>query len=154
MPDAEIASPAFLAGKILNALLLDRVDYDADRLRLFNAILRQGTRVYGADFLDRINEVIVRERGSAYRVVDDFFIRPSKDLGAIAAECVSHRKQRAAPESWSTRMLLRLAGRGDSNEADLLSYLYFDGCYAKHLIELGRADAAAERDKLEVFFTP
>jgi NTE family protein len=154
VPDAEIASPAFLAGKILNALLLDRVDYDADRLRLFNAILRQGTRVYGADFLDRINEVIVRERGSAYRVVDDFFIRPSKDLGAIAAECVAHRKQRGAPETWSTRMLLRLGGRDDANEADLLSYLYFDGCYAKHLIELGRADAAAERDKLEVFFRP
>ena len=37
-------------------------------------------------------------------------------------------------------------------EADLLSYLYFDRCYADHLIALGRADAAANADALVAFF--
>ena len=42
--------------------------------------------------------------------------------------------------------------RGIAGEADLLSYLYFDRCYAEHLIELGRADAEARADELVAFF--
>jgi hypothetical protein len=37
-------------------------------------------------------------------------------------------------------------------EADLLSYVYFDHCFANHLIELGRADAEARVDELLTFF--
>jgi NTE family protein len=151
VPPSAVSNPAFLLGKVLNALLLDRVDYDADRLRLFNEILRQGKRTYGEGFLERINEVIVRERGAPYRIVDDFFLRPSRDLGEVAAECVAHAKARHAHRSWSTRVLLRLATRDAGGEADLLSYLYFDGCYARHLIELGRHDAEVESERLAAF---
>jgi NTE family protein len=38
---ANYSSLTYLAGKALNALLLDRVEYDVDRLRLFNAILER-----------------------------------------------------------------------------------------------------------------
>ena len=34
-----------------------------------------------------------------------------------------------------------------------LSYLYFDGCYAGHLIELGMADAESHTDDLAAFFS-
>lgn len=152
VPAAAVSNPAFLLGKVLNALLLDRVDYDADRLRLFNEILRQGKSTYGEGFLDQINEVIVRERGAPYRIVEDVFLRPSRDLGVVAAECVAHARERHARRSWSTRTLLRLASRDAGDEADLLSYLYFDGCYARHLIELGRSDAEAESERLVAFF--
>src|SRR5262249_52799853 len=49
------ANPMYLLGKALNALMLDRIEYDVDRMRLFNAILDGGTRLYGPEFLQRIN---------------------------------------------------------------------------------------------------
>jgi NTE family protein len=153
VPEESITSPAFLAGKVLNALLLDRVDYDADRLRLFNSILEEGRRVYGESFLERINEPIVRSRGTAYRIVQDLFLQPSRDLGVVAAECLAHRRPRVKPATWLSRIFLRYAAKNTGGEADFLSYLYFDGCYAQHLVELGIADAERERDRLAKFFS-
>jgi NTE family protein len=152
VPENSAGSPAFLAGKVLNALLLDRVEYDAERLRLFNAILEEGRRVYGEDFLTRINEPIIQRRGTAYRIVRDLFLHPSRDLGALAAECLEHRKRGLEPRSWLSRWFLRLAARNAGGEADFLSYMYFDGCYAGHLIELGIADAEREKERLAAFF--
>jgi hypothetical protein len=45
--ESNYTSLAYLGGKVLNALLLDHVDYDVDRLRLVNAILDTGVRAYG-----------------------------------------------------------------------------------------------------------
>ena len=87
--------PTYLVGKALNALLLDRIEYDVDRLRLFNAILESGVRTYGPDFLARINEPIIAQRNTPYRIVRDCLLRPSKDLGELAAECLRHHH--AAP---------------------------------------------------------
>jgi NTE family protein len=151
--ESSISNPAFLAGKVLDALLLDRVDYDADRLRLFNAILEEGCRVYGEDFLERINEPIVRTRGAPYRIVRELFLRPSRDLGVLAAECYRHMEPSRRPREWLTGGFLRFAARNGGSEADLLSYFLFDGCYASHLMELGIADAERESDRLAEFFS-
>jgi NTE family protein len=40
---------------------------------------------------------------------------------------------------------------GEGADADLASYLMFDGTFAKKLIDLGRADARAQRDELAAF---
>lgn len=151
--EESVASPAFLVGKVLNALLLDRIDYDEERLRLFNAILEEGRRIYGESFLERINEPIIRKRGTPYRIVQDLFLRPSRDLGVVAAECLKHRDPRRRARSWLSRWFIRFASRDGSQEADFLSYLFFDGCYASHLIELGITDAEAQRDRLVEFFS-
>jgi NTE family protein len=121
-------------------------------LRLFNAVLEQGRRIYGEDFLVRINQPIVESRGTAYRIVRDLFLRPSRDLGVLAAECLAHRRSRPQPGSWLSRIFLRYASKNTGEEADFLSYLYFDGCYASHLIDLGIADAERQRDRLAAFF--
>ncbi len=42
----------------------------------------------------------------------------------------------------------RLAEPDSRNEADLLSYLLFDGTFAGQLIEVGRADARARHEEL------
>ena len=76
---------AYLAGKVLNALLLDHIDYDVDRLRLVNAILETGIGAYGPGFLDRINETIEALRGTPYRVVQNVYLVPSRDLSVIEA---------------------------------------------------------------------
>jgi NTE family protein len=146
------ASLSYLAGKVLNALLLDHVDYDVDRLRLVNAILDTGTRTYGSDFLRRINETVEQLRGTAYRVVRNIYLQPSKDLGVLAADCLENHRRRAGLFDWLSDAALRYAVHGIASEADLLSYLYFDRCYAEHLIALGRLDAATHADELLAFF--
>ena len=139
--ETNYGSPTYLAGKTLNALLLDRIETDVDRLRLFNAILERGAEVYGDEFLSRINEPIIERRNTPYRIVPDLFLRPSEDLGEIAAKCLHHQPRSSGVRSWLTRNIARYAARGTVLEADLLSYLFFDRCYAQHLIELGRRDA-------------
>jgi NTE family protein len=150
--EANVMQPTYLFGKALNALLLDRVEYDVDRLRLFNAILEAGVRAYGPDFLVRINEPIVALRKQPYRIVRDCMLRPSKDLGVLAAECLRHQTRSRGVREWLSRNVVRYAGHGALGEADLLSYLFFDRCYADHLIELGRHDAAQAADELLAFF--
>ncbi|MBI1816702.1 MAG: patatin-like phospholipase family protein [Deltaproteobacteria bacterium] len=150
---ANYASPTYLVGKALNALLLDRIEYDVDRLRLFNAILDSGVRSYGADFLVRINEPIIAQRNTPYRIVRDLFLRPSKDLGAIAGECLRHQPRSHGLRDWLSRNVARYAARGAMAEADLLSYLFFDRCYAEHLIDLGRHDAEQAADELIEFLS-
>jgi NTE family protein len=147
------SNPVYLAGKALDALLLDRVEHDLDRLRLFNAILRTGRAAYGQEFLGRINEAVVPERGAPYRVVEDFLIRPSRDLGELAAECLAIQRPVSGLSDWLSRNVVRYAGRGAFGEADLLSYLFFDRCYTEHLIALGRHDAASAADDLLEFLS-
>ena len=45
--------------------------------------------------------------------------------------------------------LLRVALKGGpEDEADLLSYLYFDRSFTSELVELGREDTRARRDEI------
>jgi NTE family protein len=150
--EANYASLAYLGGKVLNALLLDHVDYDVDRLRLVNAILDTGTRAYGPEFLTRINETIQEMRGTPYKVVRNVYLRPSRDLGVIAAECLEEHHRVHGLRAWLSDAAVRYAVHGIAAEADLLSYLFFDRCYAEHLIALGRTDAEAHADALVAFF--
>jgi len=150
--ETNYGSPTYLAGKALNALLLDRVEHDVARLRMFNSILEGGVREYGPDFLERINAPVLADRKRPYRIVHDYMIRPSKDLGRIAAECLSHQGRSRGVRDWLSRNVVKYVGRGALAEADLLSYLFFDRCYASHLMELGRNDAEAEADRLVAFF--
>jgi NTE family protein len=150
--EANYSSLAYLAGKVLNALLLDHVDYDVDRLRVVNAMLETGTRVYGPEFIGRINETIEALGGTPYRMVRNVYLLPSRDLGVMAAECLEKHRQTGSWQAWLSDAALRYAVHGIAEEADLLSYLYFDHCYAEHLIALGRTDAEAHAADLAAFF--
>lgn len=142
-----------LMGKVLNALLLDHTDYDLDRLRRFNALLEAGTQAFGDQFISKMNEITQATRGQSYRVVQDLVVRPSRDIATIAARHA--RKNRAgnvATQTLPTKLLHRIAQSQLVTEADLASYLLFDGAYAKDLIQLGMEDAHAKRDDLIRFF--
>lgn len=143
-----------LMGKVLNALLLDHTDYDLDRLRRFNALLEAGTKAFGEAFIPRMNDITTATRGQSYRVVKDLVVRPSRDIATIAAQ---HAKKnsaaRIATQTLPTKLLHRLAQSQLVAEADLASYLLFDGAYAKDLIQLGMEDAHAKREELCRFFT-
>jgi NTE family protein len=142
-------SPWLIFGKSLNALLLDHTDYDLDRLHRLNAMVDGGIRAFGERFLEELNRVLIPLRGQGVRLVRDFRLRPSRDIGAIAA--VHARSPRLAATRGLTGRALRYLA-GESREADLLSYLLFDGDYANDLIDLGHADARAQEEQLVAFF--
>ncbi len=151
--EASYQSLAYLAGKALNALLLDRVEDDVERMRTLNTLLRTVVDCCGEEFLRRINDAIARERGAAYRVVEPLLLRPSRDLGELAGECLQHRSPGRGLRDWLGQRVVRWTASGTVSEADLLSYLYFDRCYASHLFELGRKDAERMQPELARFFS-
>jgi NTE family protein len=145
-------NPAFLAGKILNALLLDRVESDIDQLHLMNDVLRIGEREFGPDFLGRLNRHVEDLGHPPMRRVPNVFIQPSQDLGEIAGDVLASREHDRALADRLANVAMRAAARGAFPDKDLLSYLLFDGAYTNRLVDLGRADAAAAKDELVRLF--
>jgi NTE family protein len=88
-------------------------------------------------------------------LVEDLVIRPSRDIATIAADHARRtRPGEMTRRSLPTKMLHRLAQSQLVSEADLASYLLFDGAYAKDLIDLAMEDAHRQRDALVRFFEP
>jgi len=142
----------FIIGKILNALLLDHLDYDLDRLKRFNTLLEGGKIVYGPDFENKINGVLLPMRQASYRHVEAVAIRPSVDLGYIASLQAKNGRFSKNNKGILARYLKHTAISQDAVDADLLSYLLFDADYARDLIELGYQDAANKQDELARLF--
>lgn len=143
--------PLFLAGKALNALLLDHTEYDLARMQRINLILEAGAASFGEKFEDMMNHALVRLRGAPLRRIQAVHIRPSEDIGALAAEFVRSGRMRVHGRV-ARRLIQRLAAGEARHESDLLSYLLFDGVFASQLIDLGRHDAAKKADELAVLF--
>lgn len=140
---------AFIVGKVLNAFLLDHVTSDFEVLDRVNALIDLGTKAYGPDFLETLNRAAAEGGAQTYRRVSTLVVRPTQDLGKIAQDHLRSTKVRAGP---TLRRVLSLLDVGTASEADLASYLLFDGGYARHLIELGRRDAEAQKEEMVAFF--
>jgi NTE family protein len=143
--------PLFLAGKALNALMLDHTEYDLMRMERINLILEAGLASFGPRFEEMMNHELVRLRGAPLRRIQAVHIRPSVDIGAIAADFAAAGKARVHG-TLARKLVEKLAGGEARHESDLLSYLLFDGDYAAELIELGRQDAARKEDELAALF--
>jgi NTE family protein len=146
-----LGRPVFMMGKVLNALMLDHVDYDLIRLNHFNHLIRDGEGVFGSDFSQRLNKVTFAQRQATYRVVPHLTLRPTQDIGGMAAEYA--RSRRFLADRGLTAKTIRLLARAEPRtEADLTSYLLFDGGFAEKLMQLGADDARAKREELLRFF--
>ena len=143
--------PLFLAGKALNALMLDHTEYDLQRMQRINLILDAGHASFGEKFEEMMNHELIRLRGAPLRRIQAVHIRPSEDIGALAAQFVAAGRMKVSG-TIARRLIHRLAGGEAPHESDLLSYLLFDGDYASELIELGRRDAAKKEDELAALF--
>jgi NTE family protein len=155
VPEESMPFPgaAFLAGKVLNAFLLDHIDYDLDRLRRFNALINAAKSAGDEAHKQRLDEVVTRARGAPYRVVGEYMVRPSLDLGAIAGEVARAGRFKGQGGGPGIRLLRRLASARGSSESDLLSYILFDGQYAAELVRIGREDARARHHELANFLS-
>lgn len=143
--------PLFLAGKALNALMLDHTEYDLMRMQRINMILEAGHASFGPRFEEMMNHELVRLRGAPLRRIQAVHIRPSEDIGSIAADFAAAGRVKVSG-AIAKRLISRLAGGEARHESDLLSYLLFDGDFAAELIELGRRDAAKKEDELASLF--
>jgi NTE family protein len=141
---------AFLLGKVLNAFLLDHVDVDIELLTRINSVIVDGTRAYGPGFLQEISAQARKRGGQEYRYVNCMRVRPSEDIGRLANDHLKRGRLRGDPIL--TKRLFGVLDLGVDGEADLASYLLFDGPFCRRLIEMGRADAQARRDELVTFF--
>ncbi|MCB9763666.1 MAG: patatin-like phospholipase family protein [Alphaproteobacteria bacterium] len=152
LAEADVPAPslAFLAGKALNALTLDPLDRELRAMDRLNGLFAWGQQTYGADFLDRMNEIVVPHRGAPYRPVDAMVIRPREDLGKVAAHSFRSRPPDA---SRATRFFLRMIAEDEKeDEADALSYLLFDRGYTGEVERLGYEDARDQCEALAAWF--
>ena len=120
--------PTRILGVLLNAVFLDVLDQDAQTLRRVNALLAATPPAEWGPF----------------RPVDLLVLRPSEDLGRLAAGY-----EPALPPSM--RLVMNGLSTGDDASPDWLSMLLFDADYVGRLMALGEADAEAQADEIAAF---
>jgi NTE family protein len=148
----EYPNPIFLMGKVLNALLLDPVNYDLQVLDRFNRLVEVLESSLEPHELKKVEDVTRRDRGMPYRRLETLVFRPSRDLGQMASEHLARESVRQEM-GWVGSWLLRRAARHDATwEDDLASYVLFDGGFADELIALGHADALAKAELIRAFW--
>lgn len=145
---AEYPSLFFLAGKVMNALLLDQVVYDLAVLKRLNHMVAVMEQALPPQNFAEIERLLVDSRGATYRRIETLVFSPSEDLGALAQEHLERNL-----DAWRLARIPRwLLGVARSSQADWAAYLLFDGGFAERLIALGRRDALARSREIREFF--
>jgi NTE family protein len=124
-------SLARVLGVILNALLLDAIEIDMERMSRINHTI----------------ELVPEKQRKELNLqkVDYLWIRPSEDIGNLAGE-LYHRLPRVI------RYLI--GGLGSSKEAsELTSYLLFDPDFCGQLVQIGYRDGINQRVQIEKFLS-
>lgn len=149
---ARYPRPLFLLGKALDALMLDHTEYDLDRLERTNAILEAGTKAFGPHFNNVLNDKLTELRGAPIRPIEAVHIRPSMDIGLMAADFINSGKARIKNKLLGRFMSKYVRGE-EGTHSDIPSYLLFDGRFASDLINLGYEDAARQEEQLARLFS-
>lgn len=125
-----------IVGKLLDAIFLDRVEFDLDRLRRINDVVMAAEE---AGVLEPVRSALRARGRPAYRYIPHVVVKPTRDLGRLAAVHVGRVSSR-----WSFIRVLDALFEDDAKASgDAASFLLFDGAFASELVEIGRRDAAA-----------
>lgn len=137
----------FLAGKTLNALMVDPVERDLIQVESTNQVLEWVARRCGPEVLAAARDEL------GVGVVRTLFLRPKRDLGRLAADVYRTNPPRVGGAI--DRLLAFTADRAatDGEESDLLSYLLFDGAYTGAVEALGFEEAKAREEEIVRFLT-
>jgi NTE family protein len=133
-PDDPIPYPSMgrIAGYVLDALFMDGLSQDLERLTRVNLIL-ENTPGRALD------------TGMAkLRYIDAMILLPSRDIREIAVRYV-HEMPR------QVRLLMSGLGALNYGGRQLVSYLLFEQGYTRELIRLGYEDGLARRDDIRAF---
>ncbi len=122
--------PAQVLSVLYNSIFLDLIDEDILRLERVN----------------RLIEELPEDQRDGMRRVEILVLRPSEDLGRLAAEF-----EPRLPKVF--RYLTRGLGTRRTASPDILSLLMFQENYLQRLVSLGEADAEANADRIEAFLT-
>ena len=117
---------AQILSQLMNAIFLDVIDRDVRTFKAFNQI---------------IHDLPPEKRGNL-RAVDIVVLRPSQDLGRLAAEY----EDRQPP---AFRYLTRSLGTRETSMPDFLSLVLFEPEYMSELIALGERDAEANIEEIK-----
>ena len=117
--------PAQILGNLLNAIFLDALDEDVLRATRFNELLR----------------ALPEDERQGMEPVDMLVLRPSEDLGALAAQY-----EIQLPKAF--RFLTRGLGTRETKSPDFLSLLMFQPDYLRKLIAIGERDAETSLDAM------
>jgi NTE family protein len=126
-------SVAEIAAHAMSSVFLDTLRADAQQAGRINRMLSDLPSEVRADL--------------PYRALPTLTLLPSTSIDAIAA-----RHWHSMPRG--ARLLLQSVGMGTGRGSALASYLLFTPDYLSALVELGRADALAQRDAITAFFNP
>jgi len=135
-PDDPVPYPSLgrVAGYMLDALLMDGLSSDLERLARLNYIVNeQPDRVLTGNY-------------ESLRSIDAMIMFPSQDIREIAL-------RHAHEMPGSVRLLMRALGALNYGGRQLVSYLLFEAGYTRELLRLGYADAMARRAQLQDFLT-
>jgi NTE family protein len=122
--------PAQVLGVLLNAVFLDLVDQDTLRLERLNQLLRE----------------LPPEKRLGLRQVRLFVLRPSHDIGRLAADF-----EASLPKAF--RFMVRGLGTRETRSPDVLSMLLFQPEYLARLVAIGEADAERRGEELSAFLS-
>ena len=112
--------PAQIMGVLMNAVFLDVLDQDVANLQRINSLVHD----------------IPAEKRNGLREIEILSLRPSQDLGALAAEYEPRLPG-------MLRFLTRRLGTKQVKSPDVLSLVMFQPDYLKRLIEVGEKDTEA-----------
>ena len=119
---------AQILGILMNAIFLDTLDQDALMTERVNRLIEQ----------------LPRHQRMGLRPVKVLLLRPSVDLGKLAA----HYEFRVPRP---LRLITRGLGTSQTDSPDYLSMLLFDPDYLERLIDIGYHDARFQHGQIEAF---
>ena len=133
-PDEEVPYPSMgrIAGYVLDALFMDGLSQDLERLTRVNLIL------------NNIPGRLLDTGAAQLRYIDALIMLPSRDIRDIAIRHV-HEMPR------TVQLLMNGLGALNYGGRQLVSYLLFEQGYTRELIKLGYEDGLARREQIRDF---